>query len=116
MTQTPVGLEADQLDDSQLGQPPKRQPPGAAYLQLLRLPGAARFSVAALIGRMPMAMFGLGTVLLVAATTGRYSLAGLVAGAGSVGYAIAAPQVARLADKFGQRRVLRPLVAVFAGS
>jgi len=116
MTQTPVGLEADQLDDSQLGQPPKRQPPGAAYLQLLRLPGAARFSVAALIGRMPMSMFGLGTVLLVAASTGRYSLAGLVAGVGSIAYAACAPPLARMTDRFGQRRVLRPLAAVFAAT
>jgi MFS family permease len=69
-----------------------------------------------MIGRAPMAMFGLGTVLLVAASTGRYGLAGLVSAAGSVGYAIAAPPVARLADRFGQQRVLRPLVAVFATS
>jgi MFS family permease len=69
-----------------------------------------------MVGRAPMAMFGLGTVLLVAASTGRYGLAGLVSGAGSVGYAVAAPPIARLADKFGQHRVLRPLVAVFAVS
>jgi predicted MFS family arabinose efflux permease len=69
-----------------------------------------------MVGRAPMAMFGLGTVLLVAAKTGRYGLAGLVAGAGSIGYAVAAPQLARLADRLGQQRVLRPLVAVFAVS
>jgi MFS family permease len=61
-----------------------------------------------------MAMFGLGSVLLVKATTGQYGLAGLVAGCGSIGYAVCAPQVARLADRLGQRRVLRPLAAVFA--
>jgi MFS family permease len=66
-----------------------------------------------MIGRAPMSMFGLGTVLLVAASTGRYALAGLVAGAGSIGYAVSAPQVARLADRFGQHRVLRPLIAFF---
>jgi MFS family permease len=52
-------------------------------------------------------------VLLIAASTGRYALAGLVSGAGSIGYAASAPQVARLADRFGQHRVLRPLIAVF---
>ena len=78
------------------------------------MPGAARFCVSGMIGRAPMSMFGLGTVLLVAATTGRYGLAGLVSGAGSIGYAMSAPQVARLADRFGQHRVLRPLIAVFA--
>lgn len=115
MTHVRAELDAGQSEPSE---PPAvgRQRPGAPYLALLRLPGAARFSVTGMVGRAPMAMFGLGTVLLVAAKTGRYGLAGLVAGAGSVGYAIAAPQVARLADRFGQRRVLRPLVAVFAVS
>jgi MFS family permease len=93
-----------------------RQRPGATYLTLLRLPGAARFCVAGMIGRAPMAMFGLATLLLVAARTGRYGLGGLVAGAGSIGYALVAPQVARLADRFGQQRVLRPLVAIFSVS
>jgi MFS family permease len=115
MTQVPAGLEADQLEPRE-PERDGRQWPGSGYLALLRTPGAARFSVAAMIGRAPMAMFGLGTVLLVAASTGRYGLAGAVSGVGSIGYAVAAPQVARLADKFGQHRVLRPLVAVFAAS
>ena len=113
MTQIPAGREAGQL--------PPREPaggtsqrPGAGYLALLRLPGAARFCVSAMIGRAPMSMFGLGTVLLVAASTGRYALAGLISGAGSIGYAVSAPQIARLADRFGQHRVLRPLIACFA--
>ena len=63
-----------------------------------------------------MAMFGLGTVLLIAASTGRYGLAGTVAAAGSIGYAVCAPQAARLADRFGQHRVLRPLAGIFAVS
>ena len=83
------------------------------YLEILRLPGALAFSAAGFLARMPMSMFGLGTVLLIAAVTGRYGLAGLVAAAGSVCYALAAPQFARLCDRFGQRRVLRPQVAVF---
>jgi MFS family permease len=115
MTQAPAGLDAcpnEPCEPAGEG----GQHSGAGYLALLRIPGAARFCVMAMIGRAPMAMFGLGTVLLVAASTGRYGLAGLVSGAGSIGYAIAAPQVARLADRFGQQRVLRPLVAVFAAS
>ncbi len=115
MTQVPAGLDAGQREPSQPGGDGGQRQAGG-YLALLRTPGAARFCVTAMIGRAPMAMFGLGTVLLVAASTGRYGLAGLVSGAGSVGYAVAAPQVARLADKFGQHRVLRPLVAVFAVS
>jgi MFS family permease len=111
MTQAVAGPQAA----DQPGGPDEPGPAGAAgYLSILRLPGAARFCAAAAVGRAPMAMFGLGSVLLVKATTGQYGLAGLVAGCGSIGYAVCAPQVARLADRLGQRRVLRPLVAVFA--
>jgi MFS family permease len=84
------------------------------YLEILARPGALRFSAAGLVGRMPMSMFGLGTVLLISSVTGRYGLAGAVAGAGSVGYAACGPQVARLADRHGQHRVLRPLAVLFA--
>jgi MFS family permease len=84
------------------------------YLQVLRLPGALSFSFTGFVARMPMSMFGLGTVLLIAAVTGKYGLAGAVAAVGSVGYAVAAPQFAKLTDRFGQRRVLQPQVTVFA--
>jgi len=84
------------------------------YADIFRIPGAWRFSTAGVIGRMPMSMFGLGTVLLISATTGRYGVAGTVSAAGSLGYAVTSPQIARLVDSRGQRRVLRPLVAVFA--
>lgn len=93
---------------------PAASPAASPYLQILRLPGALRFSAAGFLARMPMSMFGLGTVLLVAAVTGRYGVAGVVAAAGSVGYAGCAPAVAKLADRFGQRRVLLPQAALFA--
>ena len=100
--------------DHQPGQQPPSQAPGrTSYLGLLRMPGAAGFSVAGMIGRMPMAMFGLGTVLLISSVTGSYGLAGAVAAAGSVGYAICAPLAGRLADALGQDRVLRPLATLF---
>jgi MFS family permease len=84
------------------------------YAEIFRIPGTWRFSVAGLIGRMQMSMYGLGTVLFIAAGTGHYGVAGAVASTGSLGSAFCAPQVARLADRRGQRAVLRPLVAAFA--
>ena len=114
MTQVPAGLGAQERDSP--GSAGDGRRPGGAYVRLLRTPGAARFCLAGMIGRAPMAMFGLGTILLIAASTGRYGLAGTIAAAGSVAYALCAPQVARLADMFGQHRVLRPLVAIFAAS
>src|SRR5215475_9806618 len=90
--------------------------PVKPYVQVLRLPGALGFSSAGFIARMPMSMFGLGTVLLIAALTRRYGLAGAVAAVGSVGYAVGAPQFAKLTDRHGQRRVLRPQVMVFTAA
>jgi MFS family permease len=84
-----------------------------SYLELLRTPGALAFSSAGFVGRMSMSMYGLGTVLLIALLTGRYGLAGTVAAAGSIGYAVFGPFIAQRADRFGQRRVLLAQAAVF---
>jgi MFS family permease len=83
------------------------------YREIFSVPGAWRFSAAGVIGRMPMSMFGLGTVLLISASTGKYGIAGAVSATGSLGYAVTSPRVGRLVDRVGQRRVLLPLVAVF---
>ena len=66
------------------------------YADIFRVPGSWRFSAAGVIGRMPMAMFGLGTVLLISAGTGKYGVAGAVSAVGSLGYAFCSPQIARL--------------------
>src|SRR5215472_4530795 len=97
--------------DLDSGQPEADRNP---YLDVLRSKGALAFSSAALVGRMSMSMYGLGTVLLIASLTGRYGLAGTVAAAGSVGYALFGPVAAKLADRFGQGRVLLRQGTVFA--
>ncbi|MHB1595229.1 MAG: MFS transporter [Streptosporangiaceae bacterium] len=84
------------------------------YVAVLRTPTAMSFSAAAFVGRMSMSMYGLGTVLLIASLTGRYGTAGMVAAAGSIGYAIFGPVAANLADRVGQHRVLVPQVIIFA--
>ena len=86
----------------------------APYAEIFAIPRAWRFSVAGIIGRLPMAMYGLGVVLLISAGTGRYALAGTVSAAAALGNAACAPQFARLTDRLGQHRVLMPLCVVFA--
>jgi len=86
----------------------------APYAEIFAIPRAWRFSVAGIIGRMPMSMYGLGTVLLISAGTGRYGLAGSVSAAGSIGGAACAPQFGRLTDRIGQHRVLIPVCVTFA--
>jgi MFS family permease len=87
---------------------------GNPYLEILRIPGALAFSATAFVGRMSMSMYGLGTVLLIASLTGRYGLAGTVSAAGAVGYAVVSPLFGRLADRWGQGRVLSRQATAFA--
>jgi hypothetical protein len=93
------------IDDAR--KPASRSPaslltrPLRPYAEIFEIPGAWRFSTAAIIGRMPMSMFGLGTVLLISAVTGKYGVAGAVSAAGSLGYAFTSPRVARAVDSHG---------------
>jgi predicted MFS family arabinose efflux permease len=87
-----------------------------AYAEIFRIPRAWRFCAAGIIGRMPMSMYGLGTVLLISAATGEYGVAGSVSASGSLAWAVCAPQIAKLTDTRGQRRILLPLVTVFVSS
>lgn len=82
------------------------------YLDVLRVPGAAAFSAAGGLARLPNAMVAIGTVLMVQDSTGSYGVAGRVSAVLVVAQALGAPQVARIVDRVGQRRVLLPLLVV----
>ena len=84
------------------------------YGPLLRTPGALAFTSAALVGRLPIAMLGIGTVLLVEDRRGSFALAGLVSAAYALGVAVLGPLCSRLVDRHGQRRVLPSALAVAA--
>ncbi|AQZ61413.1 ABC transporter, permease protein [[Actinomadura] parvosata subsp. kistnae] len=88
----------------------------STYRDLLRTPGAAAFFLTAAVGRVGIAMTSLGIVWLVHGRTGSYALAGLVAGGFAVAEAVAGPQLGRLIDRYGQGRVLPPVLAAHAAS
>jgi hypothetical protein len=88
----------------------------ATYRTLLRTPSAAAFFLTAAVGRVGIAMTGLGIVWLVHSRTGSYATAGLVTGGFAVAEAIAGPQLARLIDRFGQTRVLPPALVAHAAA
>jgi hypothetical protein len=88
----------------------------ATYRALLRVPGSAAFFLTATAGRVGIAMTSLGIVWLVHARTGSYAPAGLVTGGFAVAEAAAGPQLARLIDRFGQRRVLPPALLAHAAA
>ena len=68
--------------------------------------------IAAFIGRLPLPMLTLGTIVLVQVSSGSYGLAGAVGAALTLSFAAAAPVAGRLADRLGQARVLLASVAV----
>ncbi|MDK3255298.1 MFS transporter [Blastococcus capsensis] len=83
------------------------------YRRLFAVPGAAAFSLAGWVGRLPAPMLGLGAVLLVEQETGSYGLAGAVSGTLALSYGLAGPQWARAMDRQGQGPVLRVAMAAF---
>src|SRR3712207_7164550 len=72
--------------------------------------------LSACVGRLPLSMVGLGSVLLIASDTGSYGLGGAVAATGAVTTAISGPLLGRWADTHGQRRTLLPVLAVFVAA
>ncbi|MGW2302830.1 MFS transporter [Streptomyces sp. NPDC001809] len=94
---------------------PAREPRGRRrtasrnpYLRLFDLPGTRAFVVGNLIARLPMGMFGVSAVIMIAAAYGSYALAGGVIATGMAAGALTAPWIARLVDRYGQARIAVP--------
>jgi len=86
----------------------------APYRRVFAHPGALAFSATGLVARLPISMMTLGIVLLVSSLSGSYGLAGQVSAAYIIGNAGFAVPHGRLADQFGQGRVLYVDSVVFA--
>ena len=87
-----------------------------AYRSVLSRPGAIGFSAAGLVGRLPLAMAGLGMLLLVESHTGSYAVGGSVAAAYMVANAVVAIPVGRLVDVLGQGRLLMSCALAFGAA
>ena len=83
------------------------------YVQLLRTPRAWPFSLAGFFARLPLAMGGLALLLLVVDSTDSYFLGGAVDATYILVGAFAAPAVAMLIDRYGQRRVIGPQITIY---
>jgi MFS family permease len=81
------------------------------YRAVFRTPGTAAFCAAGLVMRLPISMYPLGLVLIVSARTGHYGFAGVLSGCYVLG-GVGNPVLARLVDRYGQRRVVLPATAV----
>ena len=87
---------------------------GVGYRRFLATPHARALLGCALVARLPAGINTLAVVLFLQAETGSLAVAGLVAGALSVGAAVGAPLQGRLIDARGARPVLLPLSLVHA--
>ncbi|POX38296.1 MFS transporter [Streptomyces sp. Ru73] len=91
-----------------------RPPFPGPYGRLFAVPGTRAFTAANLLARLPMGMFGVSAVLMIAGSRGSYALAGAVTAAGLAATAVAGPWTARLIDRYGQARVAPPAALLAA--
>ncbi|WP_427167029.1 MFS transporter [Streptomyces sp. C1-1] len=82
------------------------------YRRLLSTPGARAFTLPNLLARLPMGMFSVSAVVMIAGSRGSYALAGAVTATGLAATALVAPWTARLVDRHGQARVAVPATAL----
>ncbi|WP_112467916.1 MFS transporter [Streptomyces triticisoli] len=78
------------------------------YRRLFVLPGTRAFTAGNLMARLPMGMFGVSAVVMIAGARGSYALAGAVTATGLAATAVTAPWIARLVDRYGQARIAVP--------
>ncbi len=84
----------------------------SAYSEIFRAPGTKGFAAAGFVARLPIAMAPIGIVTMMAQSGSGYWLAGAVAAAFTLTNAVAAPQISRLVDRYGQSRLLVPATTV----
>lgn len=80
------------------------------YLKVLSVPGARAFSVAGVFARLPISMLGLSIILMISQFYGEYGVAGRVAAVFIAVQAVCSPQIAKLVDRHGQARIMRPAI------
>ena len=78
----------------------------SAYTTLFRTEGAIKFSLAGLIGRMPIAMDSLALIFIVVAATDSYALAGALSATAAIVMSIAMPFWSGFSDRIGQRALI----------
>ncbi|MFE9634756.1 MFS transporter [Streptomyces sp. NPDC006463] len=91
--------------------PARGRAPGP-YRRLFALPGTRAFTAGNLLARLPMGMFGVSAVMMIAGQRGSYALAGAVTATGLAATALVAPWTARLVDRHGQARIALPATVI----
>ncbi|MFD5918521.1 MFS transporter [Kitasatospora sp. NPDC058201] len=111
----PDGAHDAEPDGARSGAPGGGAPSGVnRYRLALTTPGALRFVIPGLLARFPIGMTGISILLFIRSVGYEFGTAGALSATSAVGFAVAAPQLARLADRIGQRRILLACAAVGA--
>lgn len=84
-----------------------------SYKNILQIPGVKGLLFASTISRLPQAMLSIGIITMLVQQTGSYWLAGAIAGTFSFSCAVFDPQISKLVDRHGQRKIL-PIVTIFS--
>lgn len=87
-----------------------------AYRVILAKPGAKGFCLAAAIARFPMSMQAFSIILMISILYGEYALAGQVSAVVVIAFGIGTPILAKLVDRYGQSRIMRPAVVIYSVS
>src|SRR4051812_29848157 len=95
-------------------EPPVPPPPPGPSRRLFTRSGPRAFTTGSLIARLPMGMFSVSAVIMIAGSRGSYALAGAVTATGLAATALVAPWTARLVDRYGQARTAVPATALAA--
>jgi len=82
------------------------------YRAAFEPPGSLFFSLSGLLARLPVAMIGLALVLVLSAD-GNYTRAGTLVGVLALASCVGGPAQGRVADRFGQARILLLTAAAF---
>ncbi|WP_327319413.1 MFS transporter [Streptomyces sp. NBC_01235] len=82
------------------------------YRRIFSPAGSLLFSTAGFVSRLPQSMIGVGIVIMLSQRGGEYWLAGSVSATQALATAPIGPQISRLVDRHGQRRVVLPAMAV----
>ncbi|MFC9299440.1 MFS transporter [Streptomyces sp. NPDC057011] len=90
----------------------RRRTARGPYRRLFALPGTRAFTAGNLLARLPMGMFAVSAVMMIAGQRGSYALAGAVTATGIAATAVVAPWTARLVDRHGQARIAVPATVI----
>jgi MFS family permease len=88
----------------------------ADYRAALTSPGAVVPVLFSALGRLPIAMFGLATLLYVQQVSGSFATAGIVSAGALAGVSLGSVAQGRVIDRIGATRPLLVIAAVFAGA